>query len=126
MLTEASTMPNAYFGEPNILGDAQYDYWVVCPGCDEIYNRGRNGTGIHTVCENNLVKLRKSPHEKARDEWEKIRKKISPIIFMRDDYQCKKCGSTDYLTIDHIIPISRGGLHESENLQTLCRSCNSR
>lgn len=38
---------------------------------------------------------------------------------------CLKCGSTDNLSIDHIVPISRGGSNYFSNLQVLCRSCNS-
>lgn len=37
---------------------------------------------------------------------------------------CISCGSIQNQTIDHIIPISRGGSHSVGNLQTLCRSCN--
>lgn len=38
---------------------------------------------------------------------------------------CVACGSTNQITIDHIIPIARGGTHSIGNLQSLCRSCNS-
>lgn len=38
---------------------------------------------------------------------------------------CAFCGSTDKITMDHIIPISRSGNHSIGNLQPLCRSCNS-
>ena len=37
---------------------------------------------------------------------------------------CRKCNITDNLEIDHIIPLSRGGNHEINNLQILCRKCN--
>lgn len=30
-----------------------------------------------------------------------------------------------YLSIDHVVPKSRGGSHDDSNLQVLCTSCNS-
>ena len=48
------------------------------------------------------------------------------IIYERDGYRCRYCGSTNDLTLDHIVPVSRRGDNSSSNLQTLCRSCNSR
>lgn len=47
-------------------------------------------------------------------------------IFERDGYKCLECGSTENLSLDHIIPRSKGGTSDQENLQTLCRSCNAR
>ncbi|QWT30007.1 HNH endonuclease [Streptomyces phage TunaTartare] len=38
---------------------------------------------------------------------------------------CLKCGVTEKLTIDHIVPLSLGGDNQFENLQILCHSCNS-
>lgn len=46
-------------------------------------------------------------------------------IMARDGNKCVTCGTTEKLTIDHIHPRSRGGGTEDENLQVLCRSCNS-
>ncbi|MEI6847531.1 MAG: HNH endonuclease [Chlorobiaceae bacterium] len=46
-------------------------------------------------------------------------------ILLRDGYQCQYCGTTDPpLTIDHIVPISKGGAYSWENLITACRRCN--
>ena len=39
---------------------------------------------------------------------------------------CLHCGTRRYLSLDHIIAESRGGPSTIENLQTLCRSCNSK
>lgn len=47
-------------------------------------------------------------------------------IFQRDGMRCKVCGATSRLTVDHIHPVVLGGTNDESNLQTLCRSCNSR
>lgn len=39
--------------------------------------------------------------------------------------ECLCCGSFNNLTVDHVIPICKGGSSEDENLQTLCRKCNN-
>ena len=38
---------------------------------------------------------------------------------------CLACWSTSHLSIDHVVPVSLGGPDKIENLQVLCRSCNS-
>lgn len=43
----------------------------------------------------------------------------------RHDARCLRCGSTEDLTRDHIIPLSNGGSDYASNLQPLCRSCNA-
>ncbi|XP_043697491.1 uncharacterized protein LOC122648324 [Telopea speciosissima] len=43
-------------------------------------------------------------------------------IYLRTRY----CSSRDSLTVDHVLPISRGGLWNWENLVTACAKCNSR
>jgi 5-methylcytosine-specific restriction endonuclease McrA len=47
-------------------------------------------------------------------------------VYERDAYRCQECGSWHDLTIDHILPVIRGGENALENLRALCRSCNSR
>ena len=47
-------------------------------------------------------------------------------IFKRDNNRCVYCGSTDKLTIDHLIPKSQGGGYSWLNLVTACYKCNSR
>lgn len=55
---------------------------------------------------------------------------LRKIILERDNYTCKKCGTSLnsephlLLEIDHIIPVSKGGLTREDNLQTLCWKCN--
>jgi 5-methylcytosine-specific restriction endonuclease McrA len=47
-------------------------------------------------------------------------------VWERDNFTCKLCGSRTYLHADHVIPESKGGETTLENLQTLCRRCNSK
>ncbi len=45
-------------------------------------------------------------------------------IFRRDNHECVYCGSKKQLTLDHVIPKSRGGGNEWTNLVTCCFKCN--
>jgi hypothetical protein len=47
-------------------------------------------------------------------------------VFERDAYRCKRCNAHKDLAVDHIHPESKGGTLDLSNLQTLCRSCNSK
>ncbi|MEO9485002.1 MAG: HNH endonuclease [Ekhidna sp.] len=47
-------------------------------------------------------------------------------IFKRDGGKCQYCGTSKELTIDHIIPRSKGGKSTWTNLVTACQRCNSR
>jgi 5-methylcytosine-specific restriction endonuclease McrA len=57
------------------------------------------------------------------------KKRLTPTrnrIYKRDNHQCVYCGSKKQLTIDHVIPKSRGGNNEWENLVTSCFKCNAK
>lgn len=60
----------------------------------------------------------------CRVERSKVTNELRDQIKKRDGYRCKKCGTNYNLTIDHIIPISKGEKSVPENLQTLCEDCN--
>lgn len=48
-------------------------------------------------------------------------------IFIRDNFTCQYCSTkTSQLTLDHVIPRSRGGKHSWENVVGACVSCNHR
>jgi 5-methylcytosine-specific restriction endonuclease McrA len=46
-------------------------------------------------------------------------------ILARYGHRCLACGSGGPLTIDHIVPVSKGGANTAANVQPLCGSCNS-
>jgi 5-methylcytosine-specific restriction endonuclease McrA len=48
------------------------------------------------------------------------------LIYQRDDHTCQYCGSQKRLTIDHVVPKSRGGQDTWENMVVACSSCNTK
>lgn len=47
-------------------------------------------------------------------------------VLRRDQHTCQYCGSTKRLTLDHVMPRSRGGRDTWDNLVAACESCNTR
>lgn len=47
-------------------------------------------------------------------------------VMKRDGFRCMYCGNTSDLTIDHIVPKSRGGKTSWDNLVTACNGCNNK
>ena len=55
------------------------------------------------------------------------RRKITRrAVFARDDWTCQYCGARSNLTVDHVIPRSKGGLSSWENVVASCAPCNRR
>ena len=65
------------------------------------YARERNAIGSHTF-----------------EQWEELKKKYRN--------KCAFCREEKILTKDHIIPLSENGTDFIENIQPLCRNCNSK
>ena len=57
-----------------------------------------------------------------------MRRRLSRrAVFYRDGFTCQYCGlETRSLTLDHIVPRSRGGAHSWENVVSACIPCNHR
>ena len=47
-------------------------------------------------------------------------------VHIRDNHTCQYCGAREQLTLDHVMPVSRGGTSTWENVVTACSPCNSR
>ena len=79
---------------------------------------------------------KKSGYNKARSDqkfwanrnrkgWNNKTTKFKARILRRDHFTCHYCGLVDGdLTIDHMIPISRGGQNQLTNLVACCFPCN--
>jgi 5-methylcytosine-specific restriction endonuclease McrA len=56
--------------------------------------------------------------------------KVPPVsrreLLRRDGHKCQYCGTGKSLTIDHVIPRSRGGSHTWDNVVIACEKCNGR
>lgn len=65
------------------------------------YAREKDAEGSHTL-----------------EEWQNLKHK--------HDNKCVHCGETKKLTKDHIVPLSKGGTDYINNIQPLCRNCNSK
>ncbi|MGK7875108.1 MAG: HNH endonuclease [Xenococcaceae cyanobacterium] len=55
--------------------------------------------------------------------------KVPPVsrreVLRRDKHQCQYCGNRKQLTLDHVIPRSKGGKHSWDNVVIACEPCNS-
>lgn len=80
------------------------------------YYKKSIGMGIASVQNNRAWRLGLSGRV-SRDEWVAICK--------RHGNKCAICHRRLPLTMDHIKPLSRGGTHAVDNIQPLCKSCNS-
>lgn len=63
-----------------------------------------------------------------QQERNKMTVSLRAQVLVRDGSRCRMCGRSVSdgvkLHVDHVIPVSKGGLTEPANLQTLCEDCN--
>jgi len=76
------------------------------------------------LTKNRRAKAKNAEGSFTEQEWENLKKEYN--------YKCAICKNTEpfnqfrkYLTIDHIIPLSKGGTNYITNIQPLCFVCNS-
>lgn len=79
---------------------------------------------IDLLWRDHCMKYVKAYDPRVKTARPHISKALRDGIFERDNSRCKDCGSTEDLSIDHIIPFSRGGATGETNLQILCMPCN--
>lgn len=100
---------------------------ICCNGSiDWRISKDLNNYPICTPCAENISNSFKHNTFGGGFSKKKISEKLRHSIYSRDGFKCLSCGSIGDLTCDHIIPESKGGEATFDNLQTLCRSCNSK
>ena len=72
-------------------------------------------------------RVAKKHHTKRRrSEFQQGRDRLVLALIERDGYRCAECSVYEDLTIDHVMPVSKGGSDDLDNLRFLCRSHNSK
>lgn len=84
----------------------------LCSHCGRLHPDHRRNTC--TACRN--------PRGYNTSEYRALRAQL----LNQPDAHCADCGAITDLTVDHRIPLARGGTNHPSNVQVLCRPCNSR
>lgn len=67
------------------------------------------------------AKIRRTKEQAYGESWAVIRERVKK----RDGYKCCLCGRCEFLQVDHIIPVAKGGVTAMHNLWTLCDLCHA-
>jgi len=70
---------------------------------------------------------KKENKNKDKESRDPISPKLRWEVLKRDKYVCQYCGACGpnvELEVDHVIPVSRGGTDDIDNLKTACFKCN--
>jgi 5-methylcytosine-specific restriction endonuclease McrA len=95
---------------------------VLSSKADVVSTNGHRYRSAHLdLAAPSVVRLRRFVHVPYRRRAALSRRGV----FLRDDHTCQYCGQAAE-NVDHVLPRSRGGLHEWENVVAACRRCNSR
>lgn len=72
--------------------------------------------------------LRQNQSHRKKRKSLKSNKKLFKELMIKYKFKCNRCSENDEkkLTVDHIKPVSKGGVDDFINLQILCKSCNSK
>ena len=103
---------------PEVSRGAAAQWRATHPGWSRVAY-AKNPERFRAIANNYRHKKRANGGHFPRASWEHLK-----VLF---GHRCAYCGRRmERLTIDHVVPISRGGWHFSGNIVPSCRSCNPR
>lgn len=88
---------------------------------DKVHAHIRRGKDNH---QRYLRSIDSEPRRNASKHLTK--KEVREAVFELHGRACLCCGSTEKISIDHVIPVNKGGENCISNYQPLCVPCNSR
>lgn len=112
-----------------------YNYTCSVCGKDYETNMKYNSECCSKHCRNQLTRIDRNRRYKHLKERGLFDNSVTlENVFNKFNGVCNSCGSklnfncncnaNQYPSIDHIVPLSKGGTHTWENVQLLCRGCN--
>jgi len=130
-----SAQPQRYEWRPVLIN---YDVWLYrgrAVSVDDTASIGEDEVKLrvkHAVLSraNELrriareVEAYESMDKVADAKRERIPDSVRLFVWQRDEGKCVRCGSSEHLEFDHIIPVSKGGASTERNVQLLCGACN--
>ncbi len=107
--------------------------WQKCMLCSESFNEVTRHDNFYQLCEgcgiNHHNKVSRQNKRVKREGYEgKIYLNNWVYVLHIHKYSCGHCakhGSVVRLTLDHILPLSKGGKNEGLNIQPLCEECHT-
>lgn len=91
---------------PERVKEHRKDFWNSNPEANRVYEA------------NKRARKWKAEGTLEVSEWLEVLDKHGKV--------CLKCGSTEHIQMDHVIPFAKGGKNTKDNLQPLCEDCNKR
>lgn len=80
--------------------------------------RENNRDIVSAQTQNRRAYMQSKGGQVSAQQWRSILK-----LF---DGKCAKCGASDNIHMDHVVPLAKGGSHSVDNVQPLCATCNLR
>lgn len=79
--------------------------------------RKKNPQANRVMCQRRRVRKNNASGYHTVKQW--------LAVLNQYDGRCLRCGSTENITEDHVLPLNKGGSNSIENIQPLCMICNS-